>query len=62
MERQPDLGLLLSPDILTPLLGLSLLALLPLAYRRLKSRNLLPNGGEAAEEEPPCGKRRREKS
>lgn len=30
----PDLGIILEPEILLPLIGLALLALLPLAYRR----------------------------
>lgn len=35
----PDLGLLLEPGILLPLLGLSVLALLPVAYKRWKRRS-----------------------
>lgn len=35
--RSPDLGLILKPEILTPLLGLALLALLPVVYRRWKA-------------------------
>jgi uncharacterized membrane protein YdjX (TVP38/TMEM64 family) len=31
---QPDLGLLLEPGILLPLLGLAILALVPVLYRR----------------------------
>ncbi len=40
LERgeQPDLGLILEPQILGPLLGLAALALLPLLYRRWKRR------------------------
>ncbi len=40
MDRgeEPDLSLLLDPAILLPLLGLSILALLPMAYRRWKER------------------------
>ncbi len=34
----PDFGLLLEPAILLPLVGLSLLALLPVAYKRWKQR------------------------
>ena len=38
MDRgeEPDLSLLLDPAILLPLLGLSLLALLPVAWKRWK--------------------------
>jgi uncharacterized membrane protein YdjX (TVP38/TMEM64 family) len=40
LERgeQPDLGLILEPQILGPLLGLAALALLPVLYRRWKRR------------------------
>jgi uncharacterized membrane protein YdjX (TVP38/TMEM64 family) len=34
--QRPDLGLILRPQILLPLLGLALLALLPVAYKRLR--------------------------
>ncbi len=33
---EPDLGLILEPEILLPILGLSLLALVPVAYRRFR--------------------------
>jgi uncharacterized membrane protein YdjX (TVP38/TMEM64 family) len=36
----PDLGIIFSPEILLPILGLALLALLPVAYRRLKARRV----------------------
>lgn len=38
LERgeEPDLGLILEPAVLLPLLGLALLALLPVAWRRLR--------------------------
>lgn len=36
----PDLGLLLTPQLLLPLLGLALLALAPVLYRRIGKRNL----------------------
>jgi uncharacterized membrane protein YdjX (TVP38/TMEM64 family) len=35
---EPDLGIILEPAILLPILGLALLALLPVAYRKLKGR------------------------
>ncbi|MDX1655488.1 MAG: TVP38/TMEM64 family protein [Candidatus Competibacteraceae bacterium] len=34
----PDLGLIFNPEILIPLVGLALLALLPVAYRKLRNR------------------------
>ncbi len=36
--EEPDLGLVLEPSILLPLLGLAALALLPVAYKHLKAR------------------------
>lgn len=41
----PDFGLLLEPGILLPLLGLSVLALLPVAYKRWKRRRQAGKGG-----------------
>jgi uncharacterized membrane protein YdjX (TVP38/TMEM64 family) len=38
----PDLGLLYRPGILLPILGLALLALLPVAYRRWRARDFEP--------------------
>ncbi len=35
---RPDLGVIFSPGVLLPLLGLALLSLLPLAWRRIASR------------------------
>ncbi len=35
---EPDLGIILEPAILTPIVGLALLALLPVGYRKLKGR------------------------
>ncbi len=35
---EPDLGLILEPAIIGPLIGLAALALLPVAYKRLKAR------------------------
>jgi len=37
---EPDLGIILEPVILAPILGLALLALLPVAYRKLKQRRV----------------------
>lgn len=34
----PDVGIIFSPEILLPIIGLALLALLPVAYRALKGR------------------------
>ena len=45
--RRPDLGLILRPQILLPLLGLALLALLPVAYKRLRRRRRDGGGGDA---------------
>ncbi len=36
--RTPDLGIILKPQILLPILGLALLALIPVGYRRWKGR------------------------
>jgi uncharacterized membrane protein YdjX (TVP38/TMEM64 family) len=36
--RMPDLGIVLSPPILLPIIGLALLALLPVAYKRLRKK------------------------
>jgi hypothetical protein len=35
----PDFGLLLTPQLLLPLIGLALLALAPVLYRRISRRN-----------------------
>jgi hypothetical protein len=35
---KPDLGLFTKPEIILPLVGLALLALVPVAYKRLKGR------------------------
>lgn len=43
--QQPDLSIIFSPEVLLPLLGLALLSLVPIAYKKLKARK-----GEAAEE------------
>ena len=34
----PDFGMILKPEILGPILGLALLALIPVAYKKIKSR------------------------
>ncbi len=36
--EEPELGLILEPEILLPLLGLALLSLVPVVYRRLRRR------------------------
>ncbi len=35
----PDLGIIFQPEILTPIIGLALLSLIPVVYKRIKSRN-----------------------
>jgi hypothetical protein len=35
---EPDLGLILQPAVLGPILGLAALALLPVVYRKVKAR------------------------
>ena len=35
----PDLGVILKPEILTPILGLAVLSLVPVAYKRFKKRS-----------------------
>jgi uncharacterized membrane protein YdjX (TVP38/TMEM64 family) len=54
----PDLGIVFQPSILLPILGLALLALIPVVYKRLKSRRVgapagaQPDGPPGA---PPAG-------
>lgn len=36
--RDPDMGIIFEPAILLPILGLSLLSLIPVAYKKLKAR------------------------
>lgn len=36
--KTPDLGIIFEPKIILPIVGLALLALLPIAYRKLKAR------------------------
>ena len=40
----PDLGIIFEPEILTPIMGLALLALSPVFYRRLKQRKSAADG------------------
>jgi uncharacterized membrane protein YdjX (TVP38/TMEM64 family) len=49
--RNPDLGIIFDPAIFLPLLGLALLSLLPVLYRKVKGRR--PPGADAA---PDAGK------
>jgi uncharacterized membrane protein YdjX (TVP38/TMEM64 family) len=42
---EPDLGIVLQPRVLLPILGLALLSLLPVAYRRLRARAGTASGG-----------------
>ena len=46
--RQPNLGLILEPQVLLPLLGLAALALLPVAYRRWQPAGRLSSGRRCA--------------
>lgn len=41
--REPDLGLIMEPQIIGPILALALLALVPVVYRRFASKNRLPD-------------------
>jgi len=42
--KKPDLGIIFKAEILIPLLGLALLALIPVVYKRLKARRSPPTG------------------
>jgi uncharacterized membrane protein YdjX (TVP38/TMEM64 family) len=44
--ERPDLGIVFQPRVLLPLTGLALLALLPVAYKRLSGRRLRPGDAE----------------
>ena len=37
--RTPDLGLIFTPPVLLPILGLACLALIPVVYRRMKGQS-----------------------
>lgn len=41
--REPDLGLIMEPQIIGPILALALLALVPVIYRRFAGKNSLPD-------------------
>lgn len=41
--REPDLGLIMEPQIIGPILALALLALVPAVYRRFAPKNQLPD-------------------
>jgi uncharacterized membrane protein YdjX (TVP38/TMEM64 family) len=41
---KPDLGLIFAPEILAPIIGLALLSLVPVAYKRLRRRTAVPHG------------------
>lgn len=42
--KTPDLGIIFEPRILTPIVGLAILALLPVAYKKLRqSKNQADN-------------------
>ncbi len=38
MGEKPDLGIILSPEVFGPLLGLAALSLVPIAYRKFRHR------------------------
>lgn len=42
--REPDLGLIMEPQIIGPILALALLALVPVIYRRFAGKKNLPDG------------------
>lgn len=42
--RKPDLGLIFAPEILAPVVGLAVLALVPVAYKRLRRKPALAGG------------------
>jgi len=44
--KTPDLGIIFEPRILTPIVGLAVLALLPVAYKKLRQRKSGANGHE----------------
>jgi len=44
--KTPDLGIIFEPRILTPIIGLALLALLPVAYKKLRKRKIGANADE----------------
>lgn len=44
----PDLGLIFTPDILIPIIGLAVLALLPAAYKRFAGRRLPSEAGDGS--------------
>jgi uncharacterized membrane protein YdjX (TVP38/TMEM64 family) len=44
--KTPDLGIIFEPRILTPIIGLAVLALLPVAYKKLRKRKIGTNGDE----------------
>ena len=39
-DGQPDLGIIFEPQIILPIVGLAVLALLPVVYKKIKSRQL----------------------
>jgi uncharacterized membrane protein YdjX (TVP38/TMEM64 family) len=43
--RQPDLNIIFEPQVLAPLVGLALLAMLPVAYKHLRRRQSAGPGG-----------------
>jgi uncharacterized membrane protein YdjX (TVP38/TMEM64 family) len=44
--KTPDLGIIFEPRILTPIIGLAVLALLPVAYKKLRKRKIGVNADE----------------
>ncbi|HBN50932.1 MAG TPA: hypothetical protein DD465_17565, partial [Thalassospira sp.] len=37
--KTPDLGIIFEPRILTPIIGLAVLAMIPVAYKKFRNRN-----------------------
>ena len=47
--KSPDLGIIFAPDILIPLIGLAVLSLLPIAYKKFKGK--APGAGDSQSRE-----------
>jgi len=45
-DEEPDLGIVFSPEILLPLIGLGILALVPGIYKKLRARGVVKAHGE----------------
>ena len=40
----PDLSVIFEPAIITPIIGLAVLAMIPVAYKRIKARKVAADG------------------